>query len=224
MPAYDGNRRYYVDLGVRRALPDVVRLRVDTGLFATAARDPHTTVVLTWGPGEKQMEDGLRVRIAGAAAEWARDNPDLRVPLAAGESDVMAGWHWRDGRFTTTLMGGVQFFSDGFGTHRRTGPAALAHLVWSPQDDVYVSAFVRATAPDRRVAVTVTTGWTTPYEFKIGPEAGVTFGPDGTALRAGLAVTGIPFFKAELNVSAGAKRHEDGRTGPYLAVWLTTRF
>jgi hypothetical protein len=200
--------------------------RIETNSFAAGMRNLHQEMTLTWTPFAALQEPGWRVRAAGALAVWLDEyGADPWTLLPKGQSELTIGYRWRFDRFAITAGAGPQFTTGGEAARwRRMGAAAHAQIVWSPREDLFVSAFLRGGTVDRTLALTVTSGWTTPFAVKLGPELGVSFNPAGTAVRAGLAVTGIYFFDYELALSIGLMRNERGRSVPYGGLWLARPF
>jgi hypothetical protein len=205
------------------------RFLAETSFYSLTGDTLYVQGALVWAQNGVAADEGLRLRVAAAASTW-RDRDGRSVPKAIEEFSLGART-----RVAPELRLGLQL-----GLQVRTewlelpcgcvvgltdyGALIAAEALWTPAPGFFAALDLRATAIDSRLSATLTTGWTTPLGVKIGPQLGLERSNDGTAARAGIALTGIELFGGEVALAGGVGRSDQGRSGLYLSVYLARPF
>jgi hypothetical protein len=205
------------------------RFRAETSFYTLTGDTLYAQAALVWAQNGVAADEGLRLRVAAAASTW-RDRDGRSVPKAIEEfsagartrvaPDLRLGLHVGLQVRTEWLelpCGCVVGVTD-------YGALIAAEALWTPSPGFFAALDLRATAVDSRLSATLTTGWTTPLGVKLGPQLGLERSNEGTAARAGLALTGLELFGGEVALAGGVGRSDQGRTGLYVSVYLARAF
>lgn len=174
---------------------------------------------------------GLMVRFtAGTGLSRFRMDPGLPIHLTeiTGTTRLMAGWRFTGDWGLATFYAGL-----GVETRRlspalpdpaigtRAGPAIALDAWLKPAERISVQLFATAATPFSAAALRLAPGYEVTTGIHVGPEATLSAHHGTLRTRLGAHVTGLTFGPLGIRLSAGLATDRGGRSGAYggIALW-----